>query len=393
MLSPLETARQSKTSCCLPMAEAAPYLIGLARVASLALAVGLLYIAAFLTEDEESGLQNKLEIWWIRIDDQRATSLSRRAAFLQAVALLASRGFDRVFGSRLFSLQAFAISCSFSIASLFAYLLMKQVIVLFDNPGWVPDVLWPVRPINPQPIVFPVYAGLSATFVGLALLPGKIHQRRLRQALYVGATLVSVTFAAPVTGVVAMEPYYTGSRIDWLDPSSWSDQFGSAEVIAYAIGVFAIVLSFGADLLFIVFTRVVLRSAHTAQISRIVQLILSNMAIAVALLLIPQAIGDYIWSHHDIFGDAVQYFAYILKIFAATNVLDALLASTFVGVCLLLLAHYLCWPVIQRPVYAMQKLGIVKRRALLATAALALFVFATGRTPELLEKVAEALTE
>ena len=30
-----------------------------------------IYIAAFLSEDEEGNLQNRLEKWWVRLDDEK----------------------------------------------------------------------------------------------------------------------------------------------------------------------------------------------------------------------------------------------------------------------------------------------------------------------------------
>jgi hypothetical protein len=46
------------------------------------------YAAAFVREDEEGAIQNRLEEWWIRLMYARERSLSRTARFLSGVAQL-----------------------------------------------------------------------------------------------------------------------------------------------------------------------------------------------------------------------------------------------------------------------------------------------------------------
>jgi len=82
------------------------------------LAGGLsLYAALFLYEDEQGRIQNKLEEWWVKLRDQEDSAISRHAAFMRAVARLATHGFDRVFGERVFSFRALWVSGWYSLAS------------------------------------------------------------------------------------------------------------------------------------------------------------------------------------------------------------------------------------------------------------------------------------
>jgi hypothetical protein len=81
------------------------YLAIIARLAIYAVALLCLYVAAFLTEDEENRLQNKLEEWWLRLDAGRSLDMSRSTGFLRKVASTTSKGFDLMFGPRAFSLR------------------------------------------------------------------------------------------------------------------------------------------------------------------------------------------------------------------------------------------------------------------------------------------------
>src|SRR5262245_50863504 len=69
----------------------------------------LLYAAFFMYENTEGQVQNRLEEWWIRLDDSRRSAASWQAAFLKKVAETSNRFFDRVFGTRLLPLRAAAV--------------------------------------------------------------------------------------------------------------------------------------------------------------------------------------------------------------------------------------------------------------------------------------------
>jgi hypothetical protein len=77
----------------------------------------LLYIAFFLHEDEEGKLQNRIEEFWIKIDDLQKTSLSRNAAFLSGTSRIALMVLNRLFGSRTLSFQGISSCILFSFAS------------------------------------------------------------------------------------------------------------------------------------------------------------------------------------------------------------------------------------------------------------------------------------
>lgn len=89
----------------------------LLRVVVCVTGVVLVYAAVFLYEDEQGRMQNKLEVWWIRLNDRSHHAISRHTKFLRNIASVTSLGFDKLFGESLFSVKFVNVSASFSMAS------------------------------------------------------------------------------------------------------------------------------------------------------------------------------------------------------------------------------------------------------------------------------------
>ena len=147
------------------------------------------------------------------------------------------------------------------------------------------------------------------------------------------------------------------------------------------------VLGFVCDVVFIAITRKVLRKASvTNRSSTIVVLVLSNVVLAVLLVLpylierlnlIPPNRFNLLW----------------FPLLGLTNIFDVALALLFALLAILLLIHRLLWPLLTRTLFRMQDIGTKGRRAILAIVGSALLgtsVFG-GKFPELLAKVIEKL--
>lgn len=82
-------------------------------------AAGLLAIlfAIFLFETEEGAVQNKLDAWWVMIDDLQKKALSRQEAFVTVLARLFTATLDWVFGARLLSARSLGASACLVLAS------------------------------------------------------------------------------------------------------------------------------------------------------------------------------------------------------------------------------------------------------------------------------------
>jgi hypothetical protein len=80
------------------------------------------YIAFFMYEDGEGKLQNRMEQLWIAVNDKKKITGSMASALFNKVASVVARAFDRVFGSKLISLQLVGVSVCYALAGLFLFL-------------------------------------------------------------------------------------------------------------------------------------------------------------------------------------------------------------------------------------------------------------------------------
>jgi hypothetical protein len=94
----------------------------------------------------------------------------------------------------------------------------------------------------------------------------------------------------------------------------------------------------------------------------------------------------------DLFGRSTPVPAYYLAagLVAALNEIDVLVALIFVFLALLMLWHRLFWPIINRPLYSLQAVGIARRQKLFYTVGVALLF--GGVTPShLVTKILDRL--
>jgi hypothetical protein len=295
----------------------------------------LLYAAFFLYEDQEARIHNRIEEWWIRINDTHHAARSRAAAFMQGVASLTERGFNRLFGKRLLSLRLIGISVCFSIASFFLF-------------GFVSSA------INHKP---PEGSPLGAFcwflfFVSIGLVPAfSENQWVLRWwGVAVVAQLVPLgkllLFASSVRGGA-----FAARGVGYL-------------LLAFGIG-------FASDVSYIVLTRWILR--RVSRIDRAPEIILAivgNLLILVILLLAPIEIGMKVFPLAPTIA-AVIMFSFVL------NAVSFVVGSASLFLAFLLLLHRLVWPVIERPLYAIHRFGLIRNKNLLWKIGLALVTLPT----------------
>jgi hypothetical protein len=80
------------------------------RTVAAALGVVLIYGAAFLYEDDERRVQNRLESLWVELHSVSTTVMSRHLAFVNAATQFVDRWLSRIYGERLLSRRAAAMS-------------------------------------------------------------------------------------------------------------------------------------------------------------------------------------------------------------------------------------------------------------------------------------------
>lgn len=319
-----------------------------------------MYAALFLYEPEQGKIENRLEEWWVRLDDQRDAAVSRHTAFMREVARLVGQGFDRLFGHQLFSVQAFGVSSALSMATYWA----AQILLL------------PLGRLVGESVATLVVDGVEIflVFTGCIVCGIMPSLRRSR-------TVRLIAFLPMLLTVL-----YLGISDVAMSSQSVNRLSNDLVNLRSDVGVplMATVASFACDLLFIAATRRLLRwSAGLRRFSEIAAVILLNSLIGVLFILGPYLIGNSM-SGNSIFtlvlGD-------MFGMLSALNVVDGLVASVFIFLAVSMLAHRLFWPLINRPLYALRERGV--RRAVFATVGVALLAYAGLDVPELVKQLIE----
>jgi hypothetical protein len=301
----------------------------------------LIFVAVFLYEDEQGRIQNTLEDLWIRIDDQQKGATSRRVAFTQAVAQLTSSALDQIFGKKIFSLQAIGVSLCYSYASFLLLLIyFDRSITLDRSPAYDEIIL--------------------AIYLALGTLPTFIAQR---------PTVLRLWFVLVLASLFLLDLFeYTFVLGDSL-PEAYERISGSTW---FYVGI---TVGIGCDILFMSLLRKTLRwgSVLTSTVKLIPLLLLIGLCIFIFF------VGPLLYEEKsslaDIYDDQRLF---IIWVAVTSNLLIALTGIMFFILALVMLAHRIFWPTLNRSVYALQNLAGARRNWLLWTVGLAFVAWALG---------------
>ena len=303
-------------------------------------AVGALFmcVGLFLYEDEEGRFQNKVEEWWIRLSDKQKVSRSVVVAFMQEVARLTGRGFDRLFGEGLFSLRIIPISTFLSLASVF--------LVIF--------VMLPHIKHDPAVTRYKTF-DMFIFFLALALIPAVVKSKWMLALWWaiIPASLISIS------GFIIFVFRTRGARST-----------------LYGMGIVTLIFvsSFAVDLGYIAITRVILR--RISKIDRIPEILLMlflNLLVLLFPLYGPIYAGIALSKLDTLAGGAVM-------VSLMFNSIDLLAGFAAFFLALVLLLHRLFWPAVQRPLYAIYRFAPMKRKKWLIATGLALLTLTSHTT-------------
>lgn len=325
-----------------------------------------LWVAVFCFEDEEGKIQNILEKWWIQLDQSKKAAVSTETAFVQGVARLSSQFFDRIFGPRIVSSRAITVSLFLSLASLIiGYAIYEGD--WEDSPGILAIV-----------IVF-----------GIACLVFGLLQSRWQSLWWLKIKLVVVAaFALLVWGSVVVNDS-AFDKPTTFDASDWLRLFG--------FSLFLAITSLGCGVGFVLLTRRTLELASKARkVSQVLFAIFLNYGAIFLLVAIPwyrfisrpQFLGI---SYED--GSRWFYVDWndITVAITYSNLLSGIIVSAFLAIGIVVLGHRLIWPLIERPVYTLGRLGIARRKNVLTTLAIFMLSFAFGRPLDWLSKLLDSM--
>jgi hypothetical protein len=291
-------------------------------------ALVILSLALFsLSIDEEGRIESRIEKWWGDIRLRKSAALSYSAAFMQKVLTLTGKGFDAIFGMRLFSVRTATVSLCFSVASL----------PLFGM------VIGPWSRLHPGVTIPQGYYSSLASWFLLFLLIGLIP------AMFPQVALVRVWEGVILGSLIIL--VIAGSRLAYV----YKGREWSQNVVVASLAV--IIFSLLSDVLYIACTRWLLGvAAQCHHFAAIFLIICTDVVLAIVLMLLPVRVGVGIAWLFPVAGAAVVI-SFVL------NFVDVVACLAVVAFAALMLFHRFTWPVLERilaPVLRYKLVGIRK---------------------------------
>ena len=294
--------------------------------------ISRIYGAVLSYEDEEKRIQNRLEEWWLKLQHGRNRALSASAALLASAAQITTSGFDRLFGSRTFSLRSVGISIYLSLSSalLFPYIFLFLI------------------PPNQRPHLVYSDAALITGFLMTGLMPAFLKRK---VELCIWGIAVALSVPVPVAYVLLI-----GGR----------SVFRLVEILAMLF-----VLSLVCDLVFIWISRWMLKEISVMNGPlKMIGFIALNCVLAVGFVTLP----IFLILESLKFSPDSTILSTASLFLLAVNTIDLLFCSAVLVVLVFLLVHRLVWPFLERSLYAVARYELIQRKVALWTIGTALLI-------------------
>ena len=333
----------------------------------------LIYLGAFLYEDEEKKINNKLEDIWLSLDDTSKGLSSKLRAFVKKVGNIIYSGLRALFGEKLLSLKTFLTSLLLSISSInFSF-------------GFIGLL---ASPFNPDDLYFNLtnlIGFIGMIFVSILSLIGALHINYFKNERLKRFLLVFALAAALTELFIFFDFIRTTEEVLWT------------VFLAAMIGLIATLM----DFFFILITIKILKfSSKTNHLGASILLIFSNAIMIVLFTIVPLISGLYFILNNALFipedsqtffGTLNSYLGFALLISPFSSIPAILISLLFFILSIFLILHKLFWPLILRPIYALQRNGVLKyKKGLIALGIFligVLFPAATEQLKNIIDKL------
>jgi hypothetical protein len=327
------------------------------------------YVAALVYEDGEKRIQSVLETLWLRVHYLQEQALSAHTAFMRVVAGVLTKIFDRIFGDKLFSLRSVAVSLCYAVAAFaFTFFLFSWA---YEGDAEAMRDFFTAFLYGAVLGTIPVFLRKSKWVkVWLALL-----------FLYVAYDIIGPFLLMSVV-ILSLIKDAGLALFPWIIMGG-------------------LVFSFGFFILFVGITRYLARRVAQSESFLRMALFTALNCTPLLLLLITWVLFLFYLGHAgpvtsggnaSIDWNTGTAMVLFIGVFCALMTNFVFLCSTalFMLLAAAMLAHRVTWPLLARPTYALQRLGIAKRKKLCGSLSGGLLFLSIGKF-ELLVKILDLL--
>lgn len=296
------------------------------RIVPCALGLALLWLGAFVYEDEERQLQNRIEEWWIRLDDLQQKTVVVENKLLRNLFRILGIILDAIFGPKSFSPQAAFASVVTSIWGIWFWIVMIRIFLKAPNMPSVPEI--------------------TVAFLALAAWPFLFSRLG-----WVGL-IVSVFFLASPLHLIFK--YAVANQ---------KSAFVNGSLAGFAL---SIVIDMAALWL--------LRRFLSNPLARmlLLKILLASFALIACAIGLPVFLLVRFGSPNLTTTTSLGVFMFLF------NLSDLTAFLLLVGLALIPVIHHLFWPFVKRPLYGLQRFSVFSHRKLFCTLGAAFFLLGLG---------------
>ncbi|HEV7675030.1 MAG TPA: hypothetical protein VGQ12_10915 [Candidatus Angelobacter sp.] len=301
------------------------------------LGIMLALFSALVKEDEAGHIQSRLDQLWRRIDALSTSALAKHTVFLRETLAFFSAGVDRIYGRALLSVQAVAVTLSFSVAS---FLLL----LAFWKQRYLPTTY-------SYPLTVLMFVGI---FMLIGFGPTFVAGGRISRYWPWGMLVAEALFLFISSDMISNASLGWGIFDATRNPPLWKTDVRAFTVFSAGIGC---------DLGCVSINRALIkRSASSTSSYTILLLLLLNIIIGCGYLFPYLRVPEVAPYPGAMYMQAQS--RTIVQLISSTNLVSALLALSIVPFLLLVLLHRWFWPLIERPIFVMYERQIVRQHKL-----------------------------
>jgi hypothetical protein len=305
------------------------------RIAAGVIAFIAFYFALFQYEDEEGVWQNRIENLWVSVYDRARVTDSTSTALFNKIGDVLRRLFVQIYGNRMLSIQAVAVSTDLSLGG--AILLAVLMGIWYAHVGKQSDV--PNLGLG-----IAVATGLLTA----AVLPAIFKKKWAVAASWLPILGFLIAFSVSgLHGGLNAGLFYSTIPAVWL-------------------------LSILSDFLAVIVLRTLFASiTRNISIARLLVLIIALVAVAIAIATSPVLV--ILALHNVVFLDTAGEVAELLFLLNVTTLLFCILP---LGMLLVVLIHRLIWPALSRLLYPVASRKVITNKKALVSVGSVSFIYA-----------------
>jgi hypothetical protein len=345
--------------------------------------LALIAMAIFLYETEDKKIQSHLEDWWVQLDDMADQIYLRLMSFLCTAVRLWIRSLDVLFGPRILSVQAVAVSSCLSWSSVLLVLALFLLSPSVETSELAPYV----------GIVFSRAICWLLIFMVLSLLPmvfrNSPRARKILCIMGLVASLVGMAYFALLISFILLDASAGNILVMLFYPKELFTSFITCALTGILSNLF--LLAANRWILLVSLKRVTSFQSRRSSIRSSLLWLSVGCFISISLVTMGVIFPLRYWASSLHKGQGSFFAGGFQLIVGLMNIPISLAFIAFILIVLLMLAHNTVWPLPTRLLYFVVRHRLIEKKWTLWMAGISMLALAVPSMGELAKHLEKSL--